>query len=42
MRVYAYDAPNENYKLVAEERMDSLMTISTTMTHDLLMVEKIT
>lgn len=41
MRVYLYDAPNENYKCVAYERLDSLMTISTTMTHEMLIIEKI-
>jgi len=41
MRVFMYNAENECYKLVAEEKLDSLMTISTTMTHDLLIIEKI-
>ena len=41
MRVFAYDAPNECYKCVAQERLDSLMTISTTMTHEMLSIEKI-
>ena len=41
MRVFAYDAPGECYKIVAQERIESLMTISTTMTHDMLVIEKI-
>jgi len=41
LRVFAYYAEGECYKLVAQERLDSLMTISTTMTHDMLIVEKI-
>ena len=41
MRVFVYDAPNECYKCVAYERLDSLMTISTTMTHEMLSIEKI-
>ena len=41
MRVFAYDAAGECYQVVAQERLDSLMTISTTMTHELLAIEKI-
>ena len=41
MRVFAYDAQGECYQVVAQERLDSLMTISTTMTHELLAIEKI-
>ena len=41
MRILAYDAANENYKVIAEERMDALMTISTTMTHEMLLIDKI-
>ena len=41
MRVFEYNAEGENYQLVAQERLESLMTISTTMTHELLAIEKI-
>lgn len=41
LRVFAYDQTNECYKVIALERLDSLMIISTTMTHEMLLIEKI-
>ena len=40
LRVYAHTPEAEGYKVVAEEKLDAMLAISTPMTKDLLMVEK--
>lgn len=41
MRVFLYDSAKECYRVVAKERLECLMTMSTNMTHDLLVIDKI-